>query len=234
MGLTLVIPPAFGTFYSYEWNAASPSLGSDQQPMSLVPIVPPFTQTWGIFYLNGAEVFDVDSCISLDFANNTKVSGFPVEKGGFANYNKVGTPFEPKVALAVGGQVRIQQFMNDLMDELATTNLYNIITPEMTYFNVTLEKYEYKRTQKAGKNLLHANLSFKQIVEVTPQYSSVKIVKPKKPSAKDKEGHGKTQTVPAPNIYQQNNRLYHERGLPDPYPGQGYGPGQPPVPSGGH
>jgi hypothetical protein len=233
MPLTLNIPPSFGTFFSSSWNTPQP-LGADAQPMSLVAIVPPFTQTWGIFHLNGARVFDVDSCISLDFANNAKVSGFPVEQGGFANYNKVGTPFEPKVSLAVGGQQRIKSFMNDLMDELATVTLYNIITPEMTYFNVTLEKYEYKRSQKAGKNLLHANLSFKQIVEVAPQYSSVKIVKPKKPSAKDKEGHGKTQTVPAPNIYQQNNILARQRGLPDPYPGQGVGSQQPAVPSGGH
>ena len=214
------------------WSLGSE--GVEEQPMSRVPIVPPFTQTWGVFYLNGTPVFDVDSCISLDFANNTKVSGFPVEKGGFASYNKVGTPFEPKLALAVGGQTRIQAFMNDLMDELATTTLYNIITPEMTYFNVTLEKYEYKRSQKAGKNLLHANLSFKQIIEVAPKYSSVTIAKPKKPSAKDKDGHGKVQTVPAPNIYQQNNILARQRGLPDPYPGQGVGPQQPKVPTGGH
>lgn len=183
----------------------------DDVTLGLVPITPPLTQQWGIYDLAGNPVIstmgpggmpgNIDTFVSLNYDNNAKVSTFPVETGQFASYNKTGTPYSPKVAVAVGGQGRIQTLMELLETELDTTNLYQLITPERTYSKVTLEKYGYVRSQKAGKNLLHVTMTFIQVIEVVPnQYAqtNLPIKNPKKAGAAAVSCHGKTQ-IAEPN-----------------------------------
>jgi hypothetical protein len=196
--------------FSLPPNPASPFLDSDNITMGLVPIPTPLTQEWGIYDLNWNVVFatgprggntdvgNIDSFVDLKYSNNAKVSTFPVEQGSFASYNKTGTPYAPKIGIAVGGQLRMQALMARLENELNSINLYNILTPERTYWNVTLEKYEYSRGAKAGKNLLHVTLTFMQVIEVTPNaYATTAIIThAKKPSANTVSCHGASQLAP--------------------------------------
>jgi hypothetical protein len=190
---------------------ASPFLNTDDTPIEVVPITPPLKQQWGVFDMAGNSVFstfgpggapgNIDTFISLSYSNNAKVSDFPVEQGSFASYNKTGTPFSPKVAVAVAGQSRMEALMQQLEDELNSINLYQLITPERVYSPVTLEKYDYARAVKAGKNMLHVTMIFKQVIEITPnQYSQSAITHAKKPAANDKENHGKETTTDAATL----------------------------------
>lgn len=196
------------TGFSLPSGPTTPFIGPDAVQMDLATIAPPLAQQWGVYDLVGNPVFstvgfsnsqgNIDSFVSLNYDNNAKVSTFPVEQGSFASYNKTGTPYSPKIGVIVSGQTRITALMELLEVELNTINLYQIITPERTYQSVTLDKYSYARTQKAGKNLLHVTMTFMQVIEVIPnQYAKTAVVShPKKPTATDKHGDGKVQTDP--------------------------------------
>ena len=152
---------------------------------------------WGVYDLSGNLVFDVDTVLDLKFSAKAKVSDFPVENNAFTSFNKVVEPFTPKVRLAVGGMIRVSAFQEALAVELASTNLYNIVTPTCNYFNVTLDGCDYAQTADNGNaSLLVVDLSLKQIREVTPAYTTVKIPHPKSPASASKEPGGKGQAQP--------------------------------------
>jgi hypothetical protein len=105
---------------------------------------------WGVYTLGGGLAFDVDSCLDLKFGAKAKTSDFPVEEGAFASYNKVLDPFTPKVRLVVKSAPRIAAFQVALHAALASASLFNIVTPTMTYLNVTLEGYDHDQTAENG------------------------------------------------------------------------------------
>lgn len=150
---------------------------------------------WGVFDLQGNEVFDVDSVVDLNFTNRSKVSTFPVEDGAFASFNKVSDPYAVKLRLAVGGAARIEIFMTALAQEIAQANLYNVVTPRNTYLNMTLECYDFSQAAENGMNLLVAELTFQQVREVAPAYATVALPAPKvkAPGAASKQVNGKAQ-----------------------------------------
>lgn len=196
---------------------------ASQPQMKLVQIPQAYRQTWGVYFPGAGPVFEVDSFVELKFHDKAKVSSFPTETGGFASYNKVVEAYQPKVKLAVGGQSRMAAFMGTLYDELRTTNLYNIYTPEANYTNVTLESYSFSRTTKDGRNLLVAELTFMQVVQVTPQYTAVTLPSPKKPKDGNKELNGKGQTVPTPTPMEKVNANLASKSAPPLYANNGKG-----------
>ena len=198
---------------------------ADQQPLDLVQIPPAFTQMWGIYTVDGEPLFDVDTCVDIKFGDASTVSDFPVEAGGFASYNKVMKPYQPKVKISVSGQTRIQSLLIQLQSCVRNTALYKVFTPEMVFDSVTLESYDYVRSQKNGRNLLQVEVTLKQVIEVTPAYSKTHIppAKAKNAGKGDKAVGGKVQTTPAPTIYQQNNAMARQLGGSDIYSGVGTG-----------
>jgi hypothetical protein len=177
---------------------------------NLVTIVPPFTQSWGVYYASSnLQALDIDTCVEVKFGQTAKISSAPQEIGAFSSYNVVLEPHQPKVKVAVGGQVRMRALMNSLQNLIGTTTLFNVVTPEITYFDVAISKYDYARTQKQGKNLLVAEITFTHIVQVAPAYSKTKIpaAKAKNPKSADKSVGGQVQSAPAPTIEQQNGAM---------------------------
>lgn len=155
---------------------------------------------WGVYTLTGALVFDVDSVVDLKYSNKSKVSDFPVEKGAFATYNKVASPFGVKVQLAVSGSTRVSAFLAALDAEVGAANLYNVATPEAVYLNVTLESFDYARASEKGLGLVVAALSFQEVREVTPAYTTVALPpkKVKRPGSASKAVGGKVQAQSPP------------------------------------
>ena len=196
--------------------SASTQPWASQPQMNLAAIPPAYRQTWGVYFPGAGPVFEVDSFVELKFHDKAKVSSFPTENGGFASYNKVVEAYQPKVKLAVGGQSRIAAFMGTLYDELRTTNLYNIYTPEANYTNVTLEGYSFNRTTKDGRNLIVAELTFMQVVQVTPQYTAVTVSNPKKPKDGNKELVGRIQVKDVP-LEEKTNQLLAKHGKESSY-----------------
>ena len=215
--------PPMQEMNSQPW--ANPGDDTPTQDMNAQPWVPAnatnpssaMANTWGIYDQDGNAVFDVDSCVDFKFSDSAKVSDFPVEQGAFASYNKVIHPFQPKIRLAVGGKDRIAALLVALADAVRSTDIYTVFTPEISYSNVMVEKYDYTRTATKGRNLLTVEVTLMEVIQVSAQYTTVKIPAPKKPASGDKKVGGKAQaTQPAnpPTIEQQNAAMAKQLGIP--------------------
>lgn len=130
--------------------------------LSALGVLP--ARQWGVFRADGTAAINADSFISIDFSHEYRISNYPQEQGGFESYNKVQTPFEPRITLVKGGNDGDRtQFLNQIALTLGTTDLYSIITPEKTYSSVNVTRYDYQRTRDNGATLITANIWFEEV-----------------------------------------------------------------------
>lgn len=167
---------------------------------------------WGVFDSEGKPLSDPSkftgafealgfgptvSTSSFDFIKSTKVSDFPVEKGSFASYNKVETPAEPVVVLAMsGGESDRTKFLDAIDAACKSTDLFSVVTPEVSYVGYSVETYRYARRNFQGATLLVVEISLKEIRQVSAQYTDsnkAKVADPKDPAATPKADAGKVQ-----------------------------------------
>lgn len=143
------------------------------------------------------------STISFDFTRETKVSDFPTAQGGFASYNKVQTPANPVVTLALSGSVNDRtNFLNALEAACISTNLYSVVTPEVQYVNYTIESYKESRRADKGATLLLVDISLKEIRQVSAAFTQTQnppITNPQNASATAQTNNGLTQATTVPN-----------------------------------
>lgn len=122
------------------------------------------TQKWGIFTSFGLPAIFGDSIKSVEQSQEFRVSDYPQEQGAFQSYNKVQTPFEPRVSITKGGTDNERaQFLSSVVRALASTDLYAVVTPEAIYPSVTLVRYDYQRTSQNGATLLTVNIWLRQV-----------------------------------------------------------------------
>lgn len=134
------------------------------------------------------------STASVDYSKETRVSDFPVERGGFANYNKVETPANPVVTLALAGsESNRQTFLAAIDAACKSVDLYSVVTPEVTYLNYSVERYNYQRRNSKGATLLIVEIALKEIRQVSAQYAMTDINLPKDVGATPSATGGKVQ-----------------------------------------
>jgi hypothetical protein len=136
--------------------------------------------SWGIYDTDGNPLADEKllSTGAVEYSKETKISDFPLERGGFASYNKVETPANPRVTLYfTGSENERTEFLNTLDEAVKSTDLYSVVTPEMTYIEYSIEKYDYQRTHSKGANLLIVDLALREIRQVEAQYTKASQVK---------------------------------------------------------
>ena len=78
---------------------------------------------WGVFSAGGAgAVLVPDTIASIEFKGDSDIANHPVEKGGFASYNKVAKPFEVSVVMTCsgGGQQSRSDFLSALKDMIGS------------------------------------------------------------------------------------------------------------------
>lgn len=147
---------------------------------------------WGIFDESGQPVIDAGafsgtlgiiadiagvnggsiSTSSVEVTGEARVADFPVERGGFASYNKVQLPGTHTVQMVVGGDEQTRnEFLAWMEGAAASTDLYTVVTPEITYDSVTLERYNYVRSQSKGARIIIADLVLREIREIGARYS---------------------------------------------------------------
>jgi hypothetical protein len=128
---------------------------------------------WGVFDADNNLVLAPDSIREFDVRAEWRVSNYPVQQGSFATYDKVTMPAEYSVRMAKGGSVDERQaFQSQVEAVAASTNLFTIVTPEESYSNVNVTRYEISRKEAAGAFFLVIDLFFIQIIEVAAQYST--------------------------------------------------------------
>jgi len=99
----------------------------------------------------------------------TQVSDYPVEKGGFAAYNKVRRPATVFVQMIKTGSdlarfawlAAIQQ-----LEDTDPTKLYTLISPQGIYVDYTLVGFQNTTRPDHGSNMLYLELQFQQVPQI--------------------------------------------------------------------
>src|SRR6202035_2919805 len=114
------------------------------------------------------------------YVKESRVSNFPVERGGFASYNKVEMPGNPTVSLVLdGSQSDRTSFLAAIDGACKSTTLYNVATPEVTYANHTIERYSYRRQANRGAFLFVVEVSLIEVRQLSAVYTTTtQIVAP--------------------------------------------------------
>lgn len=161
---------------------------------------------WGIYTQSGKSIFDTGllgrllnvvgigptvSTNAVEFSKETKVSDFPIQRGGFASYNKVEMPATPTVTLTFSGsESERSAFLATIDAACKSTVAHDVVTPEITYRGYQLERYTYQRRNTQGATLLRVDIGLKEVREVSAAYAKVT---PKDPSAAEQKDAGKVQ-----------------------------------------
>jgi hypothetical protein len=169
-------------------------------------------QTTAVF----EPVIEFDALLSIDVKEETRITSYPVEEGGFTAAAKVISPAQITVTGAVSelGELqearsldefeglkgrayagadltRITKAIEALEKYKNSTELVDIITPHKTYLDVNLTAFSYKHSAQGGLNMLEATLTLQEVRKVQPQYTTIEVRNPKYKTAPDE---GKTPT----------------------------------------
>lgn len=147
--------------------------------------------------LDAAGLGSTLSTNSVDYSKDTRVSDFPIEKGSFASYNKVEQPASPIVTLCLSGSESNRRTFLEAIDKaVKSTDLYSVVTPEVTYIDYSVERYNYSRRSSKGATLLIVEITLKEIRQVSSQYTRSdkgQVGQPKESGATPQADNGKVQ-----------------------------------------
>jgi len=138
-----------------------------------LPDVSSFVQ-WGIFNGDGTPVIVGDSVLAFQYARDSNISMYPVEDGGFAAYNKVQTPFGVRFSFTKGGtDSERTDFLNDVKIAQDTLELFQGITSDKSYSNITIDHVDYRKTSRHGVQLLIVDVWCVEVRQAPPlQFSN--------------------------------------------------------------
>lgn len=152
--------------------------------------------------LDAAGIGSTLSTGSVEYSKETRVSDFPIEQGSFASYNKVETAASPAVTLCLtGSESNRRSFLEAIDAACKSTDLYSVVTPEVTYINYSVERYNYQRRSSKGATLLIVEINLKEIRQVSALYGMANpggIDAPKDPGATPQSDSGKVQATTPP------------------------------------
>lgn len=120
--------------------------------------------TWEVLDQKGNKILNPDSFIGIQFSNDHRISDYPVEQGSFAYYNTVQNPFRCNVRMAKGGsEDERREFLNAVDWQSKILDLCTLVTPEATYNNLSIERYDYMRSASNGANMIVVDIHFLEI-----------------------------------------------------------------------
>lgn len=119
---------------------------------------------WGIYDTDGTKVLVPDTFLAVEIAAESRVADYPIEGGGFESYNKVQVPFSPRIDMVKTGKKAERAAFLDFLETMRkSTTLYDVVTPEKTYLNVTLERYNVIRNTDTGPQQLRVQVVLAEI-----------------------------------------------------------------------
>lgn len=156
---------------------------------------------WGIFNtIDNLPVAIADTVLDFDFRGDSRISEFPVEAGSFASYNKVHDSDLYRIRMAKSGTVGDKADFLDAIEAVKRSmKLYTIITPDRVYTPCNVESYDYRRAVDDGASIIKVDLTFREIREVTAQYTTTNNSEEvKNPGAAAPAASGKVQPKATP------------------------------------
>lgn len=146
-------------------------------------ILPPGVPgSWNLYKADGAIAVPFDTFMACTVKAEAKAAHDPVEKGDFADYNKVVSPMQLGVILAKTAPAAELSAMLEALDGLvAGTELVSLVTPEKEYLDYSLTSYDYDRKNENGIDRLMVNLVLEEIRQVEAEYSNEQLPQPESP-----------------------------------------------------
>lgn len=133
---------------------------------------------WGI-YRNGVPVISADTITDFTWRKEWVIADYHVERGAFESYDKVELPHETRIRFAAGGtranREKLLRAINLIAPDL---NLYDIVTPEITYVNCNVATPSYQRQPNRGNGLLQVDVVFREIRQTVAEAGSGSILPP--------------------------------------------------------
>ena len=152
---------------------------------------------WGVFDSSGQKIAAYDSMIETAYQNDSRISDYPVEGGAFGTYNKVDGPFQVSVTLICGGDDATRaDFQTAIEAARKSLDLYTVLTPDRTYYDINITGLSLTRTLREGANLVIAQLTGREVRSVAQAAYSA----PKDISAYDPNEQGQIQVISDPTI----------------------------------
>lgn len=156
---------------------------------------------WGLYNAAGVAIV-ADSVFSVDFKAESKVTEVPLQRGGFAQYNKVLMPEQEIIRLIKTGTDDARNaFLRAIDKAQKSTDLYHVVTPERVYLDANIESYEYRRTSSEGVSMLIVDIRLKQIRQVSPLFAVYQLPDAKSPTAAPVISKGVVQPKIVPESY---------------------------------
>lgn len=132
---------------------------------------------WGVFDSSGNPAISPDSVIKFHYSRRYDVLTYPVQAGSFASYNKVIQPFDIELRFTASGTQQTRSgFLRAMELLVASTDLYAVVTPEVTYSDCNPVHWEVNRDGGSGAYwLADVTLFLMQILQSTPQYTTTSV-----------------------------------------------------------
>lgn len=128
---------------------------------------------WGIYEAGSSTdlAIEVTSVQDVSISEESDVPDYRLQTGSFASYNKIVQPKEIKLTITKNGSdLERQAFVNWLQQNVNQPTVYDILTADAVFSNLTLRDYEYERTADNGMDLIVAQCSFLEVREAPEQY----------------------------------------------------------------
>ena len=166
---------------------------------------------WGLF-LSGFPAITADNVVSFDYRQAAIIADYQIEEGGFETYDKVQMAFNVALRFSAGGSESNRQALIDSAQQAFGTSttpnlsLYDAVTPEVTYQNVNVEHWTYRRTATNGVGLVTVEVWLAEVrVTASPQFTNATpITSPKSPTTQSTVSDGKVQPFQPTNEQQQS------------------------------
>lgn len=151
---------------------------------------------WGIFRPSGEPLLIGDSVLGVGLKKDHRIAHHPVERGGFASYNKVELPLDARAVFTVSGSdAKRTAFMASVVAAAASTDLVVLVMPEFSYRSLNITHYDSERRTRDGVTLLKVEVWLEEVRTSV----STKFVQTQAPSGAAVQNGGIVQTaLPSP------------------------------------
>lgn len=147
------------------------------------------------------QIAPITSFLGLSYKGESKVTRYPVEKGGFFSANKVASPWAIPLQVAItGAPERLRAILAELNKYAEGVELINVTTPFWTYLDGNIETLNWTLKEGGASGMLTLELGVVEIRQIVPRYTSASVPPKKAAQVKNKsdastEDKGKQQPV---------------------------------------
>ena len=147
---------------------------------------------WTILDENGATAVSFTSFIDVEFRHEGQALSYPIEEGGFTNYNKTDKPVGINVTLAAQGTDSDYEYILARLGEYKKKAVKLAVSaPFAFYESMTLQSFSNPHSRENNSGMLTVTLNLVEVREVKTQVTTGAITKPKNPTSADKVNTGR-------------------------------------------